>query len=55
MSKLGRIIENPLDYLRPTWRGTLLFAVLFAIVAASVIIGIEVGLNQPTPQQPANR
>ena len=38
MDNRQRIIENPLDYLRPTWRGTLIYVVLVALAAGAVII-----------------
>ena len=58
MSKLHRIIENPLDYLRPPWRSSLLYFALLAILgaaAAAIIQNTAPHQPPPAPAQPAGR
>jgi len=55
-SRLHRFIENPLDYLRPTWRSSLLYFALLALIGAAVAAMIEnAAPRQPLKGQPAGR
>jgi hypothetical protein len=55
-SRLNRIIENPLDFLRPTWRASLVYFAILALIGAAVGAMIEqAALPHKVPGQPAGR